>query len=155
MSYSSPEAALLVEAVTFELAGRYRAQFADLGGEDTPGLHNDPSCFRPPHGAFFVAFLAGCPVGCGGWMSHGDSGEVAELKKMYVTPEARNRGIARRILAAGECSAREQGRLRMILEAGTEQPESLALYESSGYRRIENYGYFRHIPEVRSFQKDL
>jgi len=124
VDYASPDAASLIDA--------------DLGGPNTGGLQNEPSRFVPPQGSFFVAFLNGRPVGCGGWVSYGTSGEVGELKKLYVLPEARKCGIARRILAASERSARENGRLRMILEVGTRQPEALALYESRGYVVIEN-----------------
>jgi GNAT superfamily N-acetyltransferase len=153
--YASTDAASLIEAANIDLATRYRVQLADLGGPNTSGLQNEPSQFVPPHGRFFIAFLNGRPVGCGGWVSYGTSGEVGELKKLYVLPEARKRGIAQRILAASEGSARENGRLRMILEVGTGQPEALTLYESHGYVVIENYGYFRDIPECRSYARSL
>jgi GNAT superfamily N-acetyltransferase len=155
VDYGSVDAASLIEAANIDLATRYRAQLADLGGPNTIGLQNEPSKFVSPQGSFFVAFLNRRPVGCGGWVSYGTSGEVAELKKLYIIPEARKRGIARRLLAACESSAREHGRLRMILEAGTGQPEALALYESYGYKIIENYGYFRDIPECRCYARKL
>jgi GNAT superfamily N-acetyltransferase len=155
VDYASSDAASLIEAANIDLATRYRTQLADLGGPNTSWLQNEPSQFMPPQGSFFVAFLNGRPVGCGGWVSHGTSGEVGELKKLYVLPEARKCGIARRILAASEGSARENGRLRMILEAGTSQPEALTLYESLGYVLIENYGYFRDIPECCGYARNL
>jgi GNAT superfamily N-acetyltransferase len=155
VDYASADAASLIKAANIDLANRYRVQLAGLGGPNTKGLQNEPSQFTTPQGCFFVAFLNGRPVGCGGWVSYGASGEVAELKKLYVLPEARKRGIAQRILAASEGSARENGRLRMILEVGTSQPEALTLYESRGYAVIENYGYFRDIPECRSYARNL
>lgn len=155
VDYASTDAALLIEAANIDLATRYRAQFADLGGPNTSGLQNEPSKFMPPHGDFFVAFLNGRPVGCGGWASYDTSGAVGELKKLYVLPEVRNCGIARRIPAASEGSVRKNGRPRMILEAGTGQPEALKLYESCGYVVIENYGYFRDFPECRSYARNL
>ncbi len=155
VKYGSVDAARLIEAANIDLANRYRDQLADLGGPNTSGLQNEPSKFMPPHGSFFVAFLNRRPVGCGGWVSYGTSGEVAELKKLYVIPEARKRAIARRLLKATENSARDHGRLRMILEVGTSQPEALALYESCGYEIIENYGYFRDIPECRCYARKL
>jgi GNAT superfamily N-acetyltransferase len=155
VDYASPDAVSLINAANIDLAARYRTQLADLGGPNTSGLQNEASQFMLPRGSFFVAFLNGRPVGCGGWVSYGTSGEVGELKKLYVLPEARKCGIARRILAASEGSARENGRLRMILEVGTRQPEALALYESRGYVVIENYGYFRDIPECRSYALNL
>ena len=67
---------------------------------------------------------------------------------MYTAPTARGRGVARRMLAAVEESARAHGRRRMILETGDKQPEAIALYNSSGYERIDNFGYYRDEPGV-------
>ncbi|MER5409106.1 GNAT family N-acetyltransferase [Streptomyces sp. NPDC002769] len=155
MAYTSSEAAVLVEAAASEEAARYRDQLAHLGGENAPGLRNDPSDFVPPWGAFFVAFLDGQPVGCGGWTTFRPGLALGELKKIYVTPAARKRGVARHLVAAAEDSARAHGRSRLLLEAGTQQPEALALYKTCGYQRVENYGWFRNLPEVRSYARDL
>jgi GNAT superfamily N-acetyltransferase len=155
VSYASLEATAMVQAANADLATRYRNYFADRGGKHNVGLQNPASCFVPPLGTFFVAFLHGLPVGCGGWTGYDTSGEVAELKKLYVDPAFRKHGIARRVLTEIEGSAARHGRLRMILEAGTEQQEALALYESRGYRLIDNYGYFRELPEVRSYGRHL
>jgi len=131
---------------------------ADLGtryggsGDDTP-VHAGE--FDPPAGTFLVAFVGGEPMGCGGWRSHGDGGDVAELKRMYTADAARGRGVARRMLAAVERSAREHGRKRMILECGDRQPEAIALYERSGYSRIEDFGFYRGQPGVRSYGRNL
>lgn len=109
----------------------------------------------PPSGAFLVAYLAGGPVGCAGWRSSGDAGETAELKRMYVSPTARGRGVARAVLAAVERSAREYGRRRLILECGDRQPEAIGLYRSAGYEQIENFGFYRNEPGVLSFGRAL
>ena len=97
----------------------------------------------------------GVPVACGGWRSHGDDGVTAEVKRMYVAPEARRRGIARRVLAALEDSARAAGRRRIILETGDRQPEAVKLYETAGYERIENFGFYRDSPNCISFGRSL
>lgn len=138
--------------------GLVRAALADLGaryggtGDDTPV---DAAEFEPPDGAFLVAYLDGEPVGCGGWRSHGDSGEVAELKRMYTAPAARGRGVARTVLAAVERSAREHGRKRVVLECGDKQPEAIAMYRSAGYERIPNFGYYKDAPGCLSFGRPL
>jgi GNAT superfamily N-acetyltransferase len=111
--------------------------------------------FDPPSGAFLVAYLDHDPVGCAGWRSHGDSGDTAELKRLYVAPTARGHGIARALLAAIERSAREYGRSRLILECGDRQPEAIGLYQGSGYELIENFGYYRDEPGVLSFGRSL
>jgi GNAT superfamily N-acetyltransferase len=142
--FDEPEVQKLVSATLGELSRRYGGS-----GDDTPVA---PADFAPPSGRFFVAFDGDEPVGCGGWRAHG---EDAELKRMYTAPAARGRGVARRILAMIEESARADGRRRVILETGDKQPEAIALYETSGYRRIEDFGYYRGYAGVRSFARDL
>jgi GNAT superfamily N-acetyltransferase len=145
--YGAEPARTLVEALLADLAVRYRHP----GGDDTPV---DPAQFDPPGGAFLVAWLEGRPVGCGGWRSHGGD-QVAEVKRMYVVPEARGRGVALALLAALEESARRAGRKRIVLETGHQQPEAIALYGRAGYQRIEDFGYYKGFPGVRSFGREL
>src|SRR5690606_31883001 len=120
VAYDDPVAQTLVAAAMADLGQRYGGP-----GDETP-VH--PAEFTPPQGMFLVAYLDGAPVGCGGWRSSGDSGTVAELKRMFTVPAARRRGVARRVLAAVEESARAAGRSRMILECGDRQPEAIELY---------------------------
>jgi GNAT superfamily N-acetyltransferase len=147
VSYDSGVAGQLVTAALADLGARYGGS-----GDDTPV---DVAEFDPPAGVFLVAYLDGEPVGCGGWRSHGDSGEIAELKRMYTAPAARGRGVARAVLAAVERSAREHGRKRIILECGDKQPEAIAMYQSGGYERIENFGFYRSAPNCLSFGRSL
>lgn len=145
--YDSLVAQALVAAAMAELGARYGGT-----GDETPVR----SCeFEPPHGTFLVAFLDGEAVGCGGWRSFGDDGKVAELKRMYTAPAARRRGVARRLLAAIEESARRHGRRRMILETGDRQPEAVKLYLAAGYQRIDDFGFYRDAPGVISLGRDL
>jgi len=124
--------------------------------------------FDPPEGGFVVAWLDGRPVGCGGWrtISHWTEpaadwteqvgvDDVAEIKRMYVSAEARNAGVATAILKALEDSARASGMRRMILETGLAQPEAIALYSKLGYEKIPNYGHYRDEPDCVSFGRDL
>ncbi|MEV4199135.1 GNAT family N-acetyltransferase [Micromonospora globbae] len=145
--FDSPVAQRLIRAALADLGARYGGS-----GDETPV---DPAEFVPPAGAFLVAHLDGEPVGCGGWRSHGDTGEVAELKRMYTDPAARGRGVARAVLAAVERSAREHGRKRMILECGDRQPEAVAMYTSAGYERIPNFGFYKDAPGCLSYGRTL
>lgn len=147
VAFDDPVAQRLMAAAMAELGQRYGGD-----GDETPV---DPADFTPPHGSFLVAYLDDLPVGCGGWRTFHDDGTVAELKRMYTEPQARGRGLARRILAAVEDSARAAGRTRMILECGERQPEAIALYKSSGYQPIEHFGFYRNEPEVVSLGRDL
>jgi GNAT superfamily N-acetyltransferase len=144
--YGDPAAQLLVAAAMADLADRY-------GDED--GTPVDPTEFDPPDGAFLVAFLGGEPVGCAGWRSHGEAGELAELKRMFTAHAARGRGVARRLMRAIEDSARRAGRKRLILETGDRQPEAVSLYLASGFEPIEHFGFYRHAEGVLSFGKPL
>lgn len=135
-----------------------RAALADLGqryggeGDETPV---DPAEFEPPAGAFFVAYLDGAPVACGGWRTFAEDPDVAEVKRMYTAPEARGRGVATAVLRAIEQSARDAGRKRVWLETGTAQPEAIALYLKLGYLRIPDFGYYKTASNVRSYGRDL
>lgn len=147
MRYDAIVAQALVAAAMADLGERYGGD-----GDETPV---DPSDFEPPHGAFLVAYLDGRPVGCGGWRAYGDSGEVAELKRLYTDPVVRGQGVSRRLLAAVEESATRHGRVRMILECGDRQPEAIKLYRSCGYQPIPHFGHYRDAPGVVSLGRDL
>ncbi|MEQ4302394.1 GNAT family N-acetyltransferase [Plantactinospora sp. B6F1] len=146
--YDSPVAQRLVVSAMADLVQRYGGD----EGDETPVAASE---FEPPVGAFLVAYLDGVPVGCAGWRTHGGTVDVAELKRLYVSPAVRGRGVARRVLWAIEGSAREYGRRRLILECGDRQPEAIALYQGSGYERIPDFGYYRDEPGVLSFGRSL
>jgi GNAT superfamily N-acetyltransferase len=100
------------------------------------------------------------PVACGGWRARDGGDPVllpgdAEIKRMYVRETHRGRGFARAVLAELERSAAASGRLRVVLETGTAQPEAIALYASSGYHRIPAFGTYRDWPDSRCFAKSI
>jgi GNAT superfamily N-acetyltransferase len=153
LPFDHPDAVKLNDAVQLEYVARY-----DDEGDLTP---LDPSMFTPPHGLYLLAYdPLGRPVATGGWRTQDENDEGyadgdAELKRMYVVPEARGLGLARRILAALEADARAAGRTRMVLETGTAQPEAIALYTSSGYEPCAKFGLYRDYPNSRCFAKPL
>jgi putative acetyltransferase len=59
-----------------------------------------------------------------------------ELRRMYVAPEARRRGIARKMLAFAEDECRRRKRLRMDLSTSELQGDALSLYRNSGYQLV-------------------
>ena len=86
-------------------------------------------------------------VGCGALRDGTKYGEgFGELKRMYVRPEWRRRGLSRQVVAALEAIAVENGMRRLILETGVRQHEAVGLYRSSGYRRIRNFGPYTDVP---------
>lgn len=100
-----------------------------------------------------LAYLDQLPVACGGFKVHDD--ETVEIKRMYVKPAYRGRGIASRILLELESWAIELGYSRSLLETGTKQAEAIGLYQKNGYRQIENYGPYREQPGSVCFEKKL
>lgn len=72
-----------------------------------------------------------------------------------MVPAARGKGLSRVLLAELERRAVAAGRCRLVLETGTEQPEAIALYSSSGYTETAHFGVYRCEPGSRCFSKDL
>jgi GNAT superfamily N-acetyltransferase len=142
--YTEPAVRALLVDVMDELSERYGGS-----GDDTPIAAAD---FTPPHGAFLVADDGERLVACAAWRRHGDD---AELKRMFTARTARGRGLGRRMLTAIEDSARAAGCRRVILETGDRQPEAIGLYESAGYARIEDFGYYKGHEGVLSYGKEL
>ncbi len=87
-----------------------------------------------------LAFDNGEAVGCGSIKEY-EKG-AAEIKRMFVQPARRGRGIAKMILAELEAWASELHFSECILETGWKQPEAIALYRKSGYETIPNYGQY-------------
>lgn len=84
-----------------------------------------------PDTRFFVAAVDGRALGCGAIMLVGDS--YAEVKRVYVSPEGRGLGLAKKLLARLEEETRHHGLRWMRLETGRYQPEALGLFEAMGY----------------------
>ena len=144
VGYADPVAQHLVERVQEEYVVRY-------GGRDAAAV--DPAEFAPPQGLFLVAEVDGVPAGCGGWRVHADG--VVELKRMYVEPVFRRRGIAALLLAELERTAGAAGNRHLLLNSGDRQPEALALYERAGYRPAPGYGVYADAPGAVFLGKDL
>ncbi len=142
--YEGPGGRRLVPLVQAEYVERY-------GGPDETPV--DPAEFAPPAGLFLVAYDDGEPVACGGFRTYRPG--IGEVKRMYVAPPARGRGLARRILASLEDAARAAGCVEMRLETGQEQPEAIALYTSSDYAPTPKYGFYRCAAGSRCYAKPL
>ncbi|WP_066953299.1 GNAT family N-acetyltransferase [Streptomyces lushanensis] len=153
VSFDHPDAVRLNDRVQLEYADRYGDE-----GDITP---LDPAMFEPPRGLYLIVYDDhGVPVATGGWrgQDRNDDGYAdgdAEIKRMYVIPEARGRGLSRRVLAALEDDARAAGRTRMVLETGTKQPEAISLYMSSGYELCAKFGLYRFDELSRCYAKPL
>jgi GNAT superfamily N-acetyltransferase len=127
----SEDALRLTGAMVEELNGFY----GELGVGRTPSA--TPADLSAPGGGYVALYEDGRPVAGGGVKRLSD--EIGEIKRMYVVPEARSRGLARRLLAELEQVARGLGYETVRLDTGREQPHAEALYRSAGYRSIGNY----------------
>ena len=97
-----------------------------------------PADFSPPAGTFLVGRDDdGTPV-CGGGVKR-LSADVAEIKRMYVVPSARGRGLGVTLLEALEDAARSLGYTRVRLDTGPKQPHAERMYREAGYREIGNF----------------
>ncbi len=123
----------LVAAMRAEIAAIYAG--LDLDGPQMPRA--GAAELGPPGGTFLVGIRDGEPVCCGGVKRLDD--RACEIKRMYVAPQARGQGVARRLLGALEAAARELGYAIARLDTGPDQPYARALYESAGYVEIENF----------------
>ena len=106
----------------------------------------DPAEVSEGQGAFLVVYQDGVPVGCGA-VRRLDK-ETAELKRMYVVPAVRRKGLGRRLVAALEIEARSLGVQRLVLETGIRQAAALALYRAIGFQPIPLYGEYLLSPET-------
>ena len=100
-----------------------------------------------------VAYENEAPVGCGAFKKYDDTS--AEVKRMYVLPQHRNKGIAASVLLQLEQWAKEEGFTTTVLETGMKQPEAIRLYEKSSYKRIPNYGQYAGIENSVCMKKEL
>jgi GNAT superfamily N-acetyltransferase len=144
LPYDDPVAQDLVEQVQQEYVARY-------GGRDEAVV--DPAEFRLPQGLFLAAEVDGAAVGSGAWRAMGAG--VAEMKRVYVVPRLRRRGLAQLIVDAVERSAAQAGCRSVVLNSGAEQPEALALYEQRGYGPVTPYGVYACAPDAVFLGKQL
>jgi putative acetyltransferase len=156
--FDSPTATALLSDLMADLEARYAA--------DGPGDGDDPEIAGAwavraeqvvaPNGAFVVAWLGGEAVGCGALRRIlVDLPDVGEIKRMYVAPQARRRGVSRALLVHLEATAAALGYRRLQLETGFRQPEAVRLYETAGYHRIPPYGQYKGDELSICFAKDL
>ena len=134
--------------------GEYYAELGrrfDDGFDHAVSLAATPEQLRLPAGLFVVASLRGEPIGCGALKFHGR--RPAELKRMWVAPDARGLGLGRRLLAELERLAREHGVRTLRLETNRNLTEAIALYRDSGWTEVDAFNDERYAHHW--FEKNL
>lgn len=143
--YDDPLVQELVAQLQDEFVVRY-------GGPDRAAV--DPDDFRPPAGRFLVGFdKAGRPVATGGYRRLHDA--TAEVKRMYVPADHRGKGYGRAMLVALESAARAAGVRHLVLNTGVQQPEAIALYESTGWESVAAFGHYAATPGALFYGRAL
>jgi putative acetyltransferase len=142
----SPEATELVAALNVELTARYPE-------EGATHFRLDPEEVAAGSGAFLVVSRSGRSIGCGAVRRLDE--RTGEIKRMFVRPEERGRGIGRVLLTALENEAQKLGLKRLVLETGTRQTEALALYERLGFLPIPPFGEYVGSPLSVCMAKEL
>ena len=142
----STTAAALIGALNAELVGQY----------PEPGANHfrlDPDEVGEGRGAFLVAYAGDTPIGCGA-IRRIDA-DTAEIKRMYVDPAVRGRGVGHRVLTALEAEARRLGATRLVLETGERAHEAMKLYARAGFVRIPCFGEYADSPLSVCMAKNL
>jgi putative acetyltransferase len=101
-----------------------------------------------------VAYADNLPVGCGCFRPMEEASTI-EIKRMYVLPSSRGRGVAKNVLGELEKWGKEQGFVHAKLETGNNQPEAIAVYQRSLYQQIPNYPPYQDMKDSICMAKQL
>jgi GNAT superfamily N-acetyltransferase len=127
---ASPPARWAMEQYFAEIAERF-------GFEAGSAVDDAAAAYAPPRGWFVLAGPDEAPIACGAvQLLDPDRGEV---KRMWVSPDARGRGLARALLGHLESLLVREGCSWSLLDTNSALTSAVALYESSGYERVDDY----------------
>jgi putative acetyltransferase len=141
-----PQALRLLRASEAYLLSLYPPESTYLESPDSLSL---------PHVEFFGAFLGSELVGCGALKRMDDDAPYGEVKRVFVDPSVRGRGIARRLMQDIEACAAEMALPVLRLETGVRQPEALCLYRALGYQLRGPFGAYPQDPLSVFMEKKL
>ena len=132
--------AALLDAYYFTLVGDIQFKYAEPN--------------RPENmNTLLVAYEAGIPIACGAWKAV--DADTAEIKRIFVLPQYRRRGVAGALIRALEDDVRTTGRRKLILETAVDTSGSHALYVSLGYQLREYYGSPAGAENCLCFHKEI
>jgi GNAT superfamily N-acetyltransferase len=140
--WDDPQAIALRDAQRAEIAAMY-------GPDSEPGVAPSAADIA----LFLIAHVADLPVGCGG-LRPLEPG-AAELKRMYVVPEWRGRGVSGAVLSALEQAAVARGWHTLRLETGPKQAAAIRFYERSGYVSVPAFGAYASDPTSLCYAREL
>jgi GNAT superfamily N-acetyltransferase len=145
-SFDSPDARRLIAALDAGLTEGYLP-------EQRFGPNLKPAQLEGGKGAFLVARDGGRAVGCGAIRML--DARTAEVKRMYVEPDQRGRGVGKAVLASLEEAAHRLGAERLVLETGIYQEAAIALYLAAGFTPVECWGEYASSATSLCYEKRL
>jgi GNAT superfamily N-acetyltransferase len=155
VTWRDPRAVALRELMDVEMSALYGSRFSSAEPDEDAAARRQALAVDPRD--VLVTLLAIDPDGTP-W-AHAALRDLRgewEVKRLFVDSLARGRGVGGRIMSELETLARAGGAKRLILQTGDRQPEAVALYERTGYERIETYEpYVRAFPFSLCFEKQL
>jgi len=111
-----------------------------------------PGDYGRPRGRLWLAMFGGEAAGCAGIRPFGE--DDCEMKRLYVRPAHRGKGVGRRLASTAIEVAKENGYHRMLLDTLASMTDATRLYRSLGFVEIEPYT-FNPLPNVLYFALDL
>lgn len=149
--YDHPDAVALTEQAQQYYISIY-------GGPDSDPL--GPADFAPPDGAFLLGYWDEEPAAMGGWHRYLDDStfpghRVGQIRRMFVRPDLRGRGLGRRLLHRLEERAVASGLDLLILTSGRPQTAAIGLYRAAGYLDVPVFGHYASEPEAVHLGKRL
>lgn len=137
-----------------ELIRQLSKELGTIYGHDGAGAFT-PADVAVPRAAFIVAYIGEQPVACGAIRPFSDDPTTVEVKRMFVIPEARGKGLSRLILQKLESLAASFEYSMIKLETGIHQHAAIALYQNAGYERIPCYGKYVTDPDSLCYGKRI
>jgi putative acetyltransferase len=144
--FDSEDARRLIAALDSGLAELYPP-------EQRFGPNLEAAHLEEGRGTFLVARDGERAVGCGAIRLLDPT--TAEVKRMYVEPGQRGRGVGRAVLTALEAAAEQFGVRRLVLETGVHQHAAIALYRRAGFTQVDCWGEYLSSPSSICFEKNL
>lgn len=129
----SPDARYCLRSYFEELGRRF-----DTGFDPARSISASDQEMTLPHGLFLVAGAQGSPLGCGALRFHSET-QIAQVKRMWVSPDVRGLGLGRRILDRLAAEATTRGMRTLRLETNRTLTEARRLYESAGFVEVEAF----------------